>query len=38
LDRLRHALQYEHETQRALLAALNTLAEIREAEQEENDA
>jgi hypothetical protein len=38
LDRLRHALQYEQETKRALVAALDTLAKIREAEQqEEND-
>jgi hypothetical protein len=39
LDRLRHALQYEQETKRALLAALNTLTEIRAVErEEENDA
>lgn len=38
LDRLRHALMYEQEAKRALLSALNVIAELREAEQEdEND-
>jgi hypothetical protein len=37
LDRLRHSLMFEQEAQRAMVSALDTLAEIREAERTEHD-
>lgn len=35
LDRIRHALMYESEAKKAMIAALNALAQLREGEQEE---